>query len=132
MMFRLAALFSTLHLLQVIPNERMYSSAFFTVGREPAQQRRTCIMMNSNEVPISPTSSRSVFVKNSVFGIGSILSAALLKREKAIAIDLPECSDSVTIFRRDADKREVNGSSMGDTLFRDELFGGLIVTLTHC
>ena len=90
--------------------------AFFTVGRDPTQQRRTCILMNSNQVPISPTSGRSVFVKNSVFGISSLLSAALLKREKAVAIDLPECSDSVTIFRRAADKREVDASSMSDSI----------------
>lgn len=125
MIFRLAALFSTLCLLQVLRKERMYSTAYLTVSREPTLQRRTCTMMNSNQVPISPTNSRSILVKNSMFGIGSMLSAALLKREKAVAIDLPECSDSVTIFRRATDKREVNSTCTCEFLIQAKLFHSL-------
>lgn len=46
--------------------------------------------------------------KNSLLGFGSLLTVALLRKEKAVAIDLPECSDSVTIFRRSNDNREVH------------------------
>lgn len=48
-------------------------------------------------------------VKNSMIGMGSLLSVAFLKRDRVMADEavLPECSDSVTIFKRAKDNREV-------------------------
>ena len=81
--------------------------AFISNLNAPRMQSRTQIHMNTDQKPISPTSSRHSILKRSVFGMGSLLSVALLKREKALAIELPECSDSVTILRREIDNREV-------------------------
>ena len=75
----------------------------------PRVQKRSTIevAMNTDQVPVSPTSGRQAALKRGVFGFGSVLSVALLRRERAVALELPECSDSVTIFRREKDNREV-------------------------
>ena len=63
--------------------------------------------MNIDHSPVLSNNVRADVAKNGLFCLGSMLSVALLKRDKAVAIDLPECSDSVTIFRRAADNHEV-------------------------
>ena len=87
--------------------EASTSVAFVNNCARLSERSQQQIWMNTDQVPVNPTSSRQSLLKRSVFGMGSVLSVALLRREKAVAIDLPECSDSVTIFRRESDKREV-------------------------
>ena len=82
-------------------------TAFINKHVSSSLRPRIQIQMNTDQVPVSPTSKRQSTLKNSLFGVGSFLSVALLKREKAVALELPECSDSVTILRRNIDNREV-------------------------
>lgn len=100
-------IFAVMCLLHFITLETPFSVAYLN-GFKPKMYCRSYVTMNTDQVPLSQ--SRSIMpsiAKKSLFGFGSLLSIALLKRERAIAIDLPECSDSVTIFRRSADNREV-------------------------
>lgn len=70
--------------------------------------QQSALTMSTDHTPVLSNNVRANVAKNSLFCLGSMLSVALLKRDKAVAIDLPECSDSVTIFRRAADNHEVS------------------------
>ena len=74
--------------------------------------RQNVLAMNIDHTPVLSNNIKANVAKNGLLCFGSIMSVALLKRDKAVAIDLPECSDSVTIFRRAADNHEVLGSSI--------------------
>lgn len=63
------------------------------------------IQMNNNNMPINLYDDKRIIMKNSIFSITSVLSIALMNRNKVNAIDLPECSDSVTIFRNTGGKQ---------------------------
>ena len=95
-------------LLHFLMMEIPFSAAYLNRCK-PKVNCRSYISMNTDQVP--QTQRRSFTpstTKNGLIGFGSLLSVVLLRKEKAVAIDLPECSDSVTIFRRAADKREVH------------------------
>ena len=70
--------------------------------------QQNALTMSIDQTPVLSNNVRANVAKKSLFCLGSMLSLALLKRDKAVAIDLPECSDSVTIFRRAADNHEVS------------------------
>ena len=99
-MFRIMIWIAAIYLLPIC-------MAFVNNYDSLSLRSRIQIEMNTDQIPTSPTSKRQSTLKKSLFGMGSLLSVALLKREKALAIELPECSDSVTILRRNMDNREV-------------------------
>ena len=84
--------------------------------------RQNVLAMNSDHTPVLSNSIKANVAKNSLLCFGSILSVALLKGDKAAAIDLPECSDSVTIFRRTADNHEVTWKQHTASCVRTEIF----------
>jgi hypothetical protein len=95
-------------LLHFLTMEIQFSAAYLN-GCKPKVNCRSYVAMNTDQVPQMQTrSSVPSIAKNGLLGFGSLLTVALMRKEKAVAIDLPECSDSVTIFRRPADNREVH------------------------
>jgi hypothetical protein len=88
---------------------RIPFSAAYWNGCKPKVNCRSHVSMNTDQVPQMQTRISMPFIpKYGLLGFGSLLTVALIRKEKAVAIDLPECSDSVTIFRRPADNREVH------------------------
>jgi hypothetical protein len=103
-------------LLHLIAYERPLSEAYvrnfkplhIQLKDAPVSQRyKSAVMMNTDQRPCSTTNNKNKIVKNSIIGISSAFGFAFLNRQKAIAIDLPECSDSVTIFKRQKDNKEI-------------------------
>jgi TraB/PrgY/gumN family len=69
--------------------------------------KRKFFVVNSDQIPSSPYDVKrknfGLFVKIASAAIGS----SLIDSRPSIAVDLPECSDSVTLFQRSSDKKSV-------------------------